>query len=102
MSADYMNKLLLAGLITASFSSLVQAKTPFESFASASPEVGQILIDVGNKCGVDAKQANGMWLGHQLGSGVNTKAKDKALAALYANDQVAYQAAISSFICIKK
>lgn len=92
-----MKKLLMSLLlITASTAS---AASMYETYVSMTPELGTILDDIGRKCGVNAKEADGTWIGMAMNSGANETHRESAFVALKKGDQAKYKAAIDQMVC---
>tara|TARA_R110001592_G_scaffold221139_1_gene475782 strand:- start:4427 stop:4717 length:291 start_codon:yes stop_codon:yes gene_type:complete len=94
-----MNKALIITLasLVVSGTALAQSNA-FKGVSAASQDMAQIYIDIGKKCGVDAKDQDNTWFAH-FSNVVNKERTEAAIGARLDKNSEAYDRAIRSISC---
>lgn len=72
---------------------------PYDTYMKASPDVTAVIVDVGVRCGVDAKKMPMPWYVHVSATKVNKSAFDSAQLARAQGNKEAYESALARIHC---
>lgn len=94
-----MNKALIVAVATLAANGTVLAESSaFKAVSAASKDMAEIYIDIGTKCGVDAKEQDASWFAH-FSNVVNKERSQAAISARMDKNDEAYRRAIKSISC---